>query len=151
MQKIFGCWTAFNDWLKNLLKYTTYRLLYRLRMDPTDKTAFIVREACFPSRYLAVEVYSCGSDHLENTSTLLLTARLCRTVYRAVVRQRRNQIRYRILVVKFLRVTHDCVHCITERWGQTLGTSPTYRNKKKDHNMKYSETFNLWVTAERIL
>jgi hypothetical protein len=60
-----------------------------------QKTVFIV-EVCLPSRFLAIEIYSCGADHLENISTVLLTARVCWTVYRAFVWQRSNQIRYNI-------------------------------------------------------
>jgi hypothetical protein len=71
-------------------------LLYRLRTDPTENTAFIVGEACLPSRFLAIEIYSWGADHLENISIVLLTANVCWTVYRAVAWQRSNQIRYSI-------------------------------------------------------
>jgi hypothetical protein len=89
------------DWLTNpwriSLTNTSYRpLLYSLRMDPTENTVCIVGEACLPSRFLATEVYSCDADHLENTSTVLFTARVCWTVYRAVVWQRSDQIRYNI-------------------------------------------------------
>jgi hypothetical protein len=74
---------------------TSYRpLLYSLRTDPAENIAFILGEACLPSRFLAIEVYSYDVYHLENTSTELLTARVCWTVYRAVVWQRSNQIRY---------------------------------------------------------
>jgi hypothetical protein len=68
-----------------------------LRTDPTENTAFNVGEACLPSRFLAIEVYSCGVDHLENTSTVLLTALVCWAVYIAVVWQLSHQIRYNML------------------------------------------------------
>jgi hypothetical protein len=72
-------------------------LLYRLRTDPTENTAFIVGEACIQSRFLTKEVYSWCAEHIENTSTGLLTARVCWTVYRAVAWQRSNQNRYNML------------------------------------------------------
>jgi hypothetical protein len=59
-----------------------------------QKTVFFVGEACLPISFLAMEVYSCGTDHLENNFTVLLTARVCWTVYRAVAWQSSNQIRY---------------------------------------------------------
>jgi hypothetical protein len=37
-----------------------------------QKTAFIVGEVSLPSHFLAIEVYSCGAEQLENTSTVLL-------------------------------------------------------------------------------
>jgi hypothetical protein len=43
---------------------------------------------------VAIEVYCCGADHLENTSTVLLTAYVCCTVYRAVAWQRFDEIRH---------------------------------------------------------
>jgi hypothetical protein len=71
-------------------------------MDPTENTAFIDVEACLLSNFLAIEVYSCGTDHLENISTVLLTVHVCWTVYGAVVWQRCNQIHYNIIKVTFL-------------------------------------------------
>jgi hypothetical protein len=52
-------------------------LLTNLLNSLVPPTAFIVREPCLPSHFLAIEVYSCGADHLENTSTILLNARVC--------------------------------------------------------------------------
>jgi hypothetical protein len=74
-------------------------LLYRHRTDPTENTAFIVEEACLPSRFLAREVDSCGADRLENTSIVLLTALEWWTVYRVVAWQHSNQIRYNIFSI----------------------------------------------------
>jgi hypothetical protein len=77
------------------LTNTSYRLLlYRLGTDSTENTAFIVGEACLLSRFLAIEIYSCGADHLENTTTLLLTGRVCWSVYIAVAWKRSDQMRY---------------------------------------------------------
>jgi hypothetical protein len=39
---------------------------YSLHINPTENTAFIVGEACLPSGFLAIEVYNCGTGHLEN-------------------------------------------------------------------------------------
>jgi hypothetical protein len=79
---------------------TSYRLLlYRLRTVPTENTAFIVGGACLPSCFLAIEVYSSGADYLENTSTLLLTACVCWTVYRAVAWQCLDAIRYNMYII----------------------------------------------------
>jgi hypothetical protein len=39
-----------------------------------------------------------GADHIENTSTVLLTACVCWTVYRAVAWQRVDQICYNITI-----------------------------------------------------
>jgi hypothetical protein len=76
---------------------TSYRLsLYTLRTDVTENTACIVGKACLPSHFLATEVYCCDADHIENTSTVLLTTRVCWTVYWAVDWQLSNQIRYNI-------------------------------------------------------
>jgi hypothetical protein len=76
---------------------TSYRLsLYRLRTDPSENTAFIIGEACLPSRFLAIEVYSCGAEYIENTSTVSLTACVCWTVYTAVAWQCFDEIRYNI-------------------------------------------------------
>jgi hypothetical protein len=80
---------------------TTYRLsLYRLGTDPTENTACTV-EVCLPSRFLVIEVYYCGADHIENNSTVLLTACVCWSVYRAVAWQCFDEIH----IVVWLRVT----------------------------------------------
>jgi hypothetical protein len=43
------------------------------------------------------------------------------------------------------------IQSVTNRCGQIMGTSSTYQNKKEVHISMCSETFNLTVTAERIL
>jgi hypothetical protein len=81
-------------------------------MDPTENTAFIVGGACLLSCFLAIEVYSCGVEHLENTSTVLLTARVCWTIYRAIAWQRHNKIRYIAPSLRLLIPGSLTVHCL---------------------------------------
>jgi hypothetical protein len=56
----------------------------------------IVQKECLPSHFLEIQVYCCDADHIENTFTVLLTACVCWTVYRAVACQCFDNIRYHI-------------------------------------------------------
>jgi hypothetical protein len=90
----------------------SYRLsLYRLRTNCTGNISsdILLGRNVLPRRCLAIEVYCCGADHIENTSTVLLTACVCWTAYRTVAWQRVDQICYpapslRVLVPSSLSV-----------------------------------------------
>jgi hypothetical protein len=43
------------------------------RTDQAENIAFFVEEDCLPGGFLAIEVYSCSADQLENTFAVLLT------------------------------------------------------------------------------
>jgi hypothetical protein len=66
-----------------------------------QKIDFIVGEASLPSRFLAIELYSCSADHVENTSTVLLTVRGCWTIYRAIAWQHPSQINYNLVLFAY--------------------------------------------------
>jgi hypothetical protein len=63
---------TFYDWLTNLLLNSHHGFLYRLGADRIENTfRLIVEKDCLPRRFLATEVYYCGTDHIENTSVIV--------------------------------------------------------------------------------